>query len=127
MRTPIGEMVLADDGIIIHTIDEGATVDADAATSVLEATRSLAGGRPVAVVVDLRGVAFADRASRSMFASDPAGGVEVATALVAGPAISEFLASLFMRSEPERPTALFGDTDAARIWATEQLDARRDT
>ena len=57
------------------------------------------------------------------FASDPAGGIEVATALVAGPRVSEFLADLFVRSDPGRPTAVFADPEAALVWALDQVQA----
>jgi hypothetical protein len=114
-------MELFDDGVIVHTIDQGAIVDERVAAGVLEATRTLAAGRPVSVVVDLRGVAFADRASRNTFAVDPAGGVEVATALVAQPRVSEFLANLFVRESQDRPTSVFENPADARAWAAEQL------
>jgi hypothetical protein len=114
-------MQLFDDGVIVHTIDEGAVVDAKAAAGVLETTKLLAKGRPVSVVVDLRNVGFADKGSRSMFASDPAGGVEIATALVASARVSQFLADLFLREEPIRPTSVFEDPGAARTWAAEQV------
>jgi hypothetical protein len=120
-------MRLFDDGVIVHTIDEGALVDERVAAGVLEATRTLAAGRPVSVVVDLRGVAFADRASRSAFAADPAGGFEIATALVAGPKVSEFLAGLFLREKPLRPTSVFENPDDARAWAAEQLRIHLDS
>ena len=121
LRSPIGVMQLLDDGVIVHTIDEGAVVDSKAAAGVLEATQMLANGKPVSVVVDLRNVAFADKGSRSMFASDPAGGVEVATALVASARVSQFLAGLFVREQPARPTSVFEDPTAAKAWAAEQL------
>ncbi len=121
MRSPIGEMRPFDDGVIVHTPDEGALVDEHLAAGVLEATRTLAGGRPVSVVVDLRRVAFADQASRSAFAADPAGGVEIATALVAGPWVSELLANLCLREKPLRPTSVFESPEEARAWGAEQL------
>ncbi len=127
LRTPIGEMRLFDDGVIVHTIDEGALVDEHVAAGVLEATRTLASGRPVAVVVDLRGVAFANQASRNAFATDPAGGVEIATALVAGPRVSEMLAGLFLREQPVRPTSVFENPDEAQAWAAEQLRIHLDS
>ena len=55
VRSPIGDMQLFDDGVIVHTIDEGALVDENVAAGVLETTRVLAAGQPVSVVVDLRG------------------------------------------------------------------------
>ena len=121
LRSPIGMMQLFDDGVILHTIDEGAIVDSKAALGVLEATQVLSNGRPVSVVVDLRNVGFADRGSRSMFATDPAGGVEVATALVASARVSQFLADLFLKEKPARPTSVFEDPMEARAWAAEQL------
>lgn len=121
LRSPIGLMQLFDDGVIVHTIDKGALVDSKVAAGVLEATRMLANGRPVSVVVDLRNVAFADRGSRSTFAADPSGGVEVATALVASERVSQFLADLFIREKPSRPTSVFEDPTTARAWAAEQL------
>ena len=121
VRSPIGDMQLFEDGVIVHTIDEGALVDENVAAGVLETTRVLAAGQPVSVVVDLRGVAFADQASRQGYATDPAGGIEVATALVAGPRVSEFLAGMFMREKPERPTSIFDNPEDARVWAADQL------
>lgn len=121
LRSPIGAMELFEDGVIVHTIDEGAIVDTEAAAGVLETTRMLADDEPVAVVVDLRNVGFADKSSRSMFASDPAGGAEVATALVASARVSRFLADLFLRELPARPTLVFEDVTAAREWAAQQL------
>jgi len=126
MRSPIGLMQLFDDGVIVHTIDDGVIVDSKSATGVLDATRMLAKGKPVSVVVDLRRVGFADKDSRTMFATDPAGGVEVATALVASARVSQFLADLFVREKPTRPTSVFEDPSAARAWAAEQLRIHQD-
>jgi hypothetical protein len=56
------------------------------------------------VVVDLRNIGFADQESRTMFATDPAGGVECATALVANARVPQFLADLFVREKPGRPS-----------------------
>ena len=125
LRTPIGEMVLFDGGVIVHTIDDGVIVDSESALGVLEATRTLAAGNPVAVVVDLRNVGFADRASRDAFSSDPAGGVEIATALVAGSRVSQFLAGLFVKSDPGRPTEVFEDAEVAIAWAFERAGLHR--
>ena len=121
-RTPIGEMVLYDNNVIVHTLDTGAVVTAEAAEAVLEITAALAGDRNVAVVVDIRRVAFADHSSREVFARDPSGGVEVATGLVAGAQIANYLAGQFVNTaQPERPTAVFDDVATAIEWAEEQL------
>jgi hypothetical protein len=121
-RSPVGDMVLRDDGVLIHTLDEGAVVDRRAATQVLRDTEKIAEGRPIAVVVDLRAIAFADQESRRVFADDAAGGVEVATALVVGPRVGEYLGAQFVnRARPHRPTSIFRDVDEAAAWASDRV------
>jgi len=127
MRSPIGEMVLFDNGVIIHTLDEGALVDEASAVEVLAMTEALAAGDPVAVVVDLTRIAFANHESRDVFAANPSGGIEIATALVATARIAEFLAGRFMNTaELSRPAQLFESIDDAAQWAAEQVAAVRD-
>lgn len=117
-------MVRYDNGVIVHTLNAGAVVDTDAAHTVLELTADLAGGDRVATVIDMRAIAFADRDAREAFARDPSGGVEVATALVIGPKIADFLASRFVRgAQPERPIAMFDTVDEAMEWAADQVAA----
>ena len=121
-RTPIGELVLFDNRVMVHTIDEGAAVDRSAAVEVLAKTEELAAGEPIAVVVDLTRVAFADHSARDTFARDGAGGAEIATALVASARITEFLAGQFMKTaELTRPVRLFDSVDEAVQWAAEQV------
>lgn len=121
-RSPIGEMVLYEDGVIVHTLEEGALIDTRVASQVILDTETLAEGQPVAVVVDLRQVAYADPESREVFAIDPSIGVEVATALVVGPQVAQFLASQWVsRNKPVRDTSIFEDIDQAFAWAAERL------
>jgi len=117
-------MVLHDNGVIVHTLDHGALIDERIAVEVIDATKDIADGRRVAVVVDLRSIAFADRGSRQTFASDPSGGIEVATALVATARVAEFMASQFVTTaKPERPTAIFKDVEEASRWAADQVQS----
>ena len=126
MRSAIGEMVLLDNGVIVHTLDEGALVDEAAAADVLTRTKTLSGGSPVAVVVDLTHVAFADQNARTMFATDDAGGLEVATGLVASARVAAFLAARFMgAAESQRPVQLFESVDVAVEWAAGHVAAAR--
>ncbi len=125
-RTPVGELVLFDNGVMIHTLDAGALIDEGDAVEVLATTQKLAGGDLVAVVVDLTRIAFADHDSRNTFAGNPPGGVEIATALVASARIAEFLAGQFMKTaQPARPVQLFESVDEACRWAAEQVVAAR--
>lgn len=115
-------MILLDDGVIVHTLDEGAVIDSRAADQVIRDTELLAAGQPVAVVVDLRKVAYADLESRDLFANSPSESVEVATALVVGPRVAQFLATRWVdHSRPNRDTSIFEDVDEAISWAEEQL------
>lgn len=127
-RSPIGEMVMYDNGVIVHTLDAGALVEESAAAEVLEKTKELSDGEPVGIVVDLSEIAFATHQSRELFARDPSGGVEVATALVASARVAEFLASQFVNTaRPERPTELFASVDEATGWVAEQVRLARES
>lgn len=126
VTSPIGMMVLYDNGVIVHSLDEGAVVDSESARQIITATHDLAGGRQIAMVVDLRAIGFAHRDAREAFARDPSGGVEVATALVAGPKVADFLASQFIKgAKPDRPTAVFESVGEAMPWASGQVRSAR--
>jgi hypothetical protein len=116
-------MILHEGGVILHTLDDGAVIDEDIASRIIEDTRTIAEGEPVAVIVDLRAIAYASPASREMFAQNPSGGIEVATALVAGSqAAGHLLTTHFVtRDKPDRPTAVFSNIDEAAGWAAQQV------
>lgn len=121
-RTPIGEMYL-DGRVIVHVVDPHAVLDPDGAREVQRITVDLAAGSPVAVVVDMRGMAFAGRDVRGMFRDD-LDGVELATALLVSSDISVALADLFKRyASPERPVEVFTSEDEALSWARGQVEA----
>jgi hypothetical protein len=123
-QTPVGEMRMVAPGVIVHRLEDGVTVDEDDAVAVKRATEQLASGEPVVMVVDMRAVAFAGRDARNAF-SEGAGGVEIATALLAARGFSERLAGLFMQfSEPSRPVQVFYEEAAAVAWAKTQLAER---
>ncbi len=120
MRTPIGEMT-RDGRVIVHRLDNEVVVTAKDAAEVQRITAELAGGEPVAVVVDMRSLGFADREVRQAF-SDDIDGIEVATALLVSPALSAGLAALFSKfQEPSRPVKIFTDEAQAIEWAAEQV------
>jgi len=120
-QTPIGEMRLVAPGVIVHRLMEGISVTAADANRVKEVTEELAAGEPSVVVVDMRGVAFANRDARDSF-SEGAGGVEIGTALLTDKGFGETLAGLFKRfSEPARPVELFHSEAEAIAWAESLL------
>ncbi len=121
MRTPVGEMQIIAPGVIMHRITEGVSIKAADAHIVKQVTEELAGGEPAVVVVDMRGVAFADRQARDAF-KEGAGGVEIGTALLTDRGFSEKLAGLFERySEPTRPVEMFHSEADAIDWAKSLL------
>ena len=121
MRTPVGEMRIIAPGVIMHRITEGVSVSEADANMVKQVTEALAAGEPAVVVVDMRGVAFADRKARDAF-KEGAGGVEIGTALLTDKGFSEKLAGLFERySEPTRPVEVFQSETDAIAWAKSLL------
>lgn len=120
--TPIGEMSLLDGGVLLHRLADSVLVTADSVDEVMNVTEEMAAGKPVAVVVDMRAIAFADHDTRDLFAAFDAGGVEVATALLVGPRVATFLANRWVNeSQPNRTTALFEDEAEAIDWARQQV------
>lgn len=70
-----------DGRVIVDVMDPQAVLSPEGAREIQRVTVELAGGAPVAVLVDMREMEFAGRDARGMF-SDDLGGVEVATALL---------------------------------------------
>jgi hypothetical protein len=124
VETPIGEMTLLAGGVLVHRLDDSVLVTPDSVEKVMEVTAELAGGQPVAVVVDMRRIAFADHQTRDSYASFDASGSEVATALLVGPRVATFLASRWVNeSQPARATRMFEDEVEAVEWARQQVAA----
>lgn len=122
--TPIGEMSLLEAGVLLHRLHDSVLVTPDFVEDVMRVTEDMAGGKPVAVVVDMRSIAFADHETRDTFAAFDAEGVEVATALLVGPRVATFLASRWVNeSQPARATAMFQDESEAIDWARQQVAA----
>lgn len=120
MRTPIGEMTL-DGRVIVHRLDPKVVVNLRDTDAVKQATIELAAGEPVAVVVDMRDLGYADRDVRMAFGDD-LDGIEAATALLVSPALSAGLASLFSKFQAgPRPVEIFTDEAEAISWARDQV------
>jgi len=110
-----------DGRVIVHTIDSGATLSPEDALEIQRITTELAGGEPVAVLVDMRTMAFANNEVQGMFKDDPTG-LEVATALLVKTPVSTASASLFKRNQrPERAVEIFNNEPEALAWARKQI------
>lgn len=117
VATPVGTMWMAD-GVLWHRLRPGAVIDAAAAAEVNRITVELTGGAQVPTVIDLRGVAFAEREARDLFARE-GDVVESATALIVTPGTpAAALAELWLRhSDPSRPVAVVRSEEEAAEWA----------
>ncbi len=122
-QTPIGELRFAAPGVLVHRLTEGVLVTEPDTNLVKKATAELAGGKPVVVIVDMRGVGFAGREARDGF-KDGAAGIEIGTALLIDRGFSEKLAGLFTKySEPTRPVEVFHSEADAIAWAESLLSS----
>jgi len=118
VRTPIGTLSIDESGLLWHRLDSGVVVDVDAARQTVDAVRQITSGRAMPAVVDIRGVAFADKAARDGFAGDEHSSNELATALVVDKRFSKHLGNLFLRmSKPRRPVRMFTSEEEAAGWA----------
>ena len=115
--TAIGRVSL-EDGIMHHQVNADTVVTEGLARRAVEQLSMFASGLEVPAVVDIRGVRFADRAARDVFAEDL--DFEIATAIVVESSLSRNLGNLYLRvSRPTRPTRLFGSLEEATQWASE--------
>ena len=121
IRTPLGEMWLTDEGVLVHRIDDGLTVTADDAAGVMEAVAELTQGRSVPSVVDMRAVGYAERAARHMFGAPSEESFESATALIVGSSTSQTMAQAFLAMGPKRPIEIFTSEDEAMEWARSKI------
>ncbi len=122
LRTPLGEMWLTDDGVLVHRIDDGLNISEADATAVVAAVLKLTAGRPVPAVVDMRSVGYADRAAREMFGASSEESSESATALLVGSGTSQTMAKAFLAMGPKRPIEVFTSEAEAMDWARSKID-----
>ncbi len=122
VKTSIGTLWVDTFGVLWHRLDADALVTAEHADETLQAVLRLTGGRHTPAVVDIRGVAFADRAARDGFAGDEDSSGESATALIVDNAFSKRLGNLFLQmSKPGRPVRMFTSEEEAAAWARTYL------
>lgn len=117
VRTPLGEMWMTDDGILVHRIEDGLNISVESAIEVQKAVAELTSDRPVPTVVDMRAVGYADRAARHMFGASTEESSELAAALVVGPSSSQTMAQAFIAMGPQRPIEVFTSEREALDWA----------
>jgi len=105
-------MVLGADGILRVFLDFTGEETEALAVEALTIVRQLTAGRPVPLLVDLRGGGTHSRAARKAYAS--ATDLFSAQALLFGSPLTEMIAGLFLRLfSDEIPTRVFRDEDEA--------------
>lgn len=121
VRTPLGEMWMTDDGVLVHHIEQGPSITMEDAAAVQAAVLELTDGRSVPAVVDMRAVGYAERAARQMFGASTQETSEAATALTVGSSTSQTMAKAFLAMQPKRPVAIFTSEIEAMEWARSHL------
>ena len=113
--TPIGQAWI-ESCVIHHHIADGTVVTESLAEKTVAKLAGFVGDRRLPAVVDIRGVTFADRAARDVFARDL--GFELATALVVSSGFTKNLGNIYLRlSRPGRPTKMFNSSHEPTRWA----------
>ena len=119
-KTPIGE-AWVETGVLWHCIHPETLVSEEVALATVKALAEFVGGMSLPAVVDIRGVQFADRAARDVFAREM--DHERATAIVVEGKVSRTLGNAYFRfSRPDRPTKMFTSQEEAQLWALSFVD-----
>ncbi len=125
IETRVGRFELIEPGIIFWTVSFAATLDGDSAGEAAAAAKTLASGEPVVILADARGLGFADRKARDVFAGTDIEGL-VATGVIVSNRVVRYLAEQYARqTEGRRPFEIFNVESAAVEWATDQLRVRQ--
>lgn len=126
IETPVGPFDLLEGGIVFWTVSFGSVIDERMARKAYEATLDLAEGGRVAIVVDARGLGFADRGARDLLADTEIEG-RVSTAVVVAGRIVRWLANQYARQvEGRRLIRIFNAEGEAIAWSLEQLRKARE-
>jgi hypothetical protein len=113
--TPLGEAWI-DTGILWHRIRPNTVITEDQARASIADMANLVGDTHLPAIVDIRGVEFADKEARDVFANEVP--FEVATAIIVDSVVSKGLGNIYLKvSRPSRPTRLFTSETAAEEWA----------
>ena len=105
------------DGIILATMNEGATFELADAVEAVAATAQVAGGKRRPVLVDIRGVQSESREARMYFAGPELAKCATAVALIVESPVSRMIANFFLRIGAQAvPTRVFDDATSARSW-----------
>ena len=105
------------DGTVIFRFHERSRLDAVNTAELIRAHVAAAAGAKRPVLVDLRGLAWADREARAMGAGKEPTSATSCMALLVGNPVTRFLGNFFLSvTRPVFPTRIFTNEDEARAW-----------
>jgi hypothetical protein len=120
----IADVFVEADGTVVVRFHAGCHAVGAQGAAVVQAHAAAAAGRKCRALVDLRGMASADRATRDLAAGPTLAAVTSRMAIVVGDPVSRTLGNFFLRvTRPDYPTRLFTDEAAARGWLAEDAGA----
>lgn len=117
IQTKTEHIVLEDNGLIYCTVLKGLYMDLSDAKENLEAINTLAKGKRVPVLVDIRQSKGVSQKCRAYFAGDEAAQIQSACALLIESPLSKLIGNFFIGfNKTKFPTKLFTDESSARAW-----------
>lgn len=125
IETGVGRFELRASGVIFWKVAFGSTIDENSAREAAAAAKALASGAPMVIIADARGLGFADRKARDVFAD---AGIEgrIATGVIVSSRVVRYLAEQYARqTEGKRPFRIFNSESEAIEWASDQLLSAR--
>jgi len=124
IQTKTEYIVLEDKGLIYCTVFKGLYMELSDAKENLEAIKTLAKGKRVPVLVDIRQSKGVSRKCRAYFASDEAAQIQSACALLIESPLSKLIGNFFIGfNKTKFPTKLFTDEASARDWLSRFLES----
>ena len=116
MRTKVATLAIHDD-ILRITILPGAVETLETAMENVKAAATLAGGKPMCLLVDVRELHYMDRLARGYYGSPLVAQYVIALAMLIDSPLSRALANFFLSfSKPPIPTRLFTNEGEATAW-----------
>lgn len=117
-----GKFWLDESGILRGVAHDGVENTLEQAREQIALQRTMGGGRPRPLLMDIRAVRSLSREARAYYASPVAAEVISATALLIASPLSRALGNFFLGlNKPHMPTRLFTDEAEAMAWLREHL------
>jgi len=119
IETSIGTHYIEND--VLHIIfKDGADVDVEQILESKKARIDLQKGKPMKVLVDMRGLFHLSKDARDIAAEDQHAAMSIAMALVSNSLGTRMISNFFIKiNKPASPTRMFNSKENALIWLSE--------